>query len=309
MVAFETVGDNDFRSIFQSMREEHDELQERREAERMLRILDELEHRKLESQTHAQDERPPSQQSAYGGRRGRVEHLRISSRGDIEDDDVATGSAGDKKGGLGGQGRKLGADRGKVHTLDDLPRESEFDLLFGSDPLPPPEPAIKVETGIRLHDGKPVHRAVFPGWSAGPGLDDMQVFWSGMSFESIMFLVMVLSLFLFLAFRIYRIISRRNQQRRAREQHQARINEQINQQVRLQVREQVQAHLLAMGAQLPSGPGTAPHPWPPGFEYAAAPDYTKAHFGGHVPFVIPVGAAYHNQTHAPQAQAQTQARA
>lgn len=276
MVAFETVGDNDFRSIFQSMREEHDELLERREAERMLRILDELEHRKLESQTYMQDERQ------HGRRRGQVERLRISSRGDIEDDDLATGG---KK--SGGPARKLGAERGKVHTLDDLPRESEFEMLFGSDPLPPPEPAIKVETGIRLHDGKPVHRAVFPGWTTGPGLEDMQVFWSGMSFESIVFLIMVLSLFLFLVFRVYRIISRRNQQRRAREQHQARINEQINHQVRLQVREQVQAHLLALsGNAIPSASASAPGngpAWVPAFDY-------QSYFGPHMPFVVPIGA-------------------
>lgn len=240
MVAFETVGDNDFRSIFGSVREEYEEIQERREAERMLRLLDELEQRKLDSmRQHGMAEYDDRPRHSH-----RVEHLRISASGDIEDDDAAAFAPA----ALGPNAKKgLKREAGKVHTLDDLPRESEFEMLFGPEPAPP-EPPIKVETGLRLHDGKPVHRAVFPGWSMGPGLDDMQVFWSGMSFESIVFLAMVLFLFAFLLFKVYGIVSRRRRQMRAREEHQKRIQMHINQ----QVQQQVQAHLQALG--IPSAP-------------------------------------------------------
>ena len=226
MVAFDTVGDNDFRAIFASVREEYEEREERREAERMLRMLDELERRKVLQQQ--QDD----EMAAAPGRRttGRVERLRISARGDIEDDDAAPFSNGNKTG--GGTQRGLKREAGKVHTLDDLPRESEFEMLFGV-PEPVPEPSIKVETGMRLHDGKAVHRAIFPGF------EDFQVLWSGISFENILFLLMIFIVFLFVLFKVLRFISRHRQQRKREQDAQARIDEHI----RIQVQQQVNAHL------------------------------------------------------------------
>lgn len=226
MVAFdlEGPGESDFRSIFQSVREEYQERQERREAERLLKMLDELETRARQQQAQLQQQ----MQGGGGGAPSRVERLRISARGDIEDDD-APAARGSKKASAGAS--KAKHERGKVHTLDDLPRESEFEMIFGPPPDPFPDPSsFRVETGMRLRDGKPVHRAVVPA------LEDMQVFWSGLSFEAIVFIAMIVFFTLFLVFRVARLLHARREARRRQIAQQQLIDEHI--------RHKVQEHLL-----------------------------------------------------------------
>lgn len=182
----ETEGDNDFASIFQSVAEERRVKQEREQADLLLRILDELEER----------ERAPPKP------RGGVEYLRVAPNGDVIHDKV------DEE------------KRHRVMTVDQLPKESEYEMLFGK---PPEDPQLKVETGMRLRDGKPSQRVK---------LDELLLFNlpSFLRFEHFM----VLAASLFLVFVLLRRYFRLRGERRYREAVLARRQEAYEAHLQLQ---------------------------------------------------------------------------
>lgn len=198
MVYFEVQGDNDFASIFQSIANERREEEERRQNQRFLRLLEEL-----EQQQHQHQEQQ------------RVEHLRIGPRGDIVRDEQDT---------LRGEKRQPG----RVATLDDLPKESEFEMIFG--PRPELEPQLKVNSGRRLHDGKEFHRAVFPG------LDSLVLNWSGLPFE--MIVVGAAALF-FLLVVLLRALRRRRSRFYENESRRLRMQAQLDAEIERRVRERL----------------------------------------------------------------------
>ena len=164
MIDFETWGDNDFASVFPSVREEQRAAAEKEQAQLLLRLLDEME-------TRQEQER-------------RVEYLRINGRGDV----VREEQDGDK--------------RGRIMTVDQLPRESEYEMLFGKQE--PVEPQVLVETGLRLRDGKEVQALSL----AEPRVTLFQ--WSGVRFETLALVVALIFIVLLLWIRSSR--RRRRQQ-------------------------------------------------------------------------------------------------
>lgn len=189
MVYFETQGDNDFASIFDSVADEARARAEREQAGLLLRLLDELESKQEE------EERP---------RQRRVEHLRIGEMGDVIRDE------------------RDEEKRRKVMTVDQLPKESEYEMLFGKQE--PVEPQLKVETGLRLRDGKPFQTL---------GLTDPNVAlfsWTGIRFETVVLIVAGLMLVGLLLARI----SRAQQRRRFTEQA---INREVERRVQLRMQQ------------------------------------------------------------------------
>lgn len=173
MVFFESFGDNDFASIFHSVAEERREAQEREQAETLLRLLDELENRK-----HDEDPsccgaaaKKKQKEGSSSSPASRCEHyVAITGEGDIVDTNEPETF----------QGKRL--DRKKVYGLEDLPRETEWEMLFG--PQPDPEPPIRVKTEVRLKDGKKFYRAVIPGETG-------YFQWSGVSIELLLLLACI----------------------------------------------------------------------------------------------------------------------
>lgn len=111
--------ENSFVNNFQTAREQANYANEEKQADLLLRILDEMESGKK-----------------LGGRHQRKkEYLRIAENGDIVRDDE---EKSDKK--------KI------IMGIDDLPKETLDEMLFGK---PKEEqPMVKVETGRRLKDGR-----------------------------------------------------------------------------------------------------------------------------------------------------------
>lgn len=198
MVVYESMGDNDFRSLYKSVDEEMTEAEERKQTEMMLRVLDDLDarittkekpnnfkrkrrskyvRREYDSDYTESDESDSESDFDFGegyrerprriGRpyKPKKEFMKIS----IVDDEKA-------------RREQLKEDRrreklhGKVHTLDDLPRdELDFGSLFGTPAAP--EPDINIQAGRRVADGKVLYSASFPGFLDGFELDnfDFQV--------------------------------------------------------------------------------------------------------------------------------------
>lgn len=111
--------ENSFVNNFQTAREQANYANEEKQAELLLRILDEMESGKKPMGRHPR----------------KKEYLRIAENGDIiRDDEEKT----EKK--------------KTVMGIDDLPKETLDEMLFGK---PKEEqPVVKVETGRRLKDGK-----------------------------------------------------------------------------------------------------------------------------------------------------------
>lgn len=106
-------------------------------------------------------------------------------------------------------------DRKKVHTIDDLPKESLYDSLFsGHEDL---DDAMKVESGRRLHDGKLFHHA----YVNDPVKGKLSIIeWTGFSYEM---LVIIGAIVLFTGMLLVRslvswILRRGLQRKRSREE-------------------------------------------------------------------------------------------
>jgi hypothetical protein len=156
----ETMGDNDFASIFDSVAEERKLAQEKAHADTLLKILDEMDNSKIRKDTQAP----------------LVEYLRVDGNGDIVDKD-------DKE------------KRRKIMTVDELPKESEYEMLFGKPAET--EPQVKVETGRRLHDGKTFQKITLPGF------EEFNFDLTGIRFET---LVLILSSCFFIFMVVLKLI-------------------------------------------------------------------------------------------------------
>lgn len=148
MVFWETVGDNDFRSLFASVEEEVREEEERKQTERFLQVLDDLDSRIGKSSDQESEGRPTR-------KTGRREHLKVS----ITDPEKAERENKKEQEVAKQKNKKF---HNKVHTLDDLPPD-EFDFASLLGLPPPPEPSeVNVEAGRRLSDGKVKYSANIP---------------------------------------------------------------------------------------------------------------------------------------------------
>lgn len=173
MVFFETAGENDFASIFESVALEKQEHSEREQIESMLKILDDIESETRSEHVIAQPGAPPPQlmypvvhpmgypaaypmgvpmmppigQQPPPPQQQRIEYYKvITDDGDIVDtNDNST----------------LVVNRSKVHTLDDLPKQSDWDLIMG--PQPEEEPIVDVKAGLRVRDGEKFYTARLVG--------------------------------------------------------------------------------------------------------------------------------------------------
>lgn len=162
------IGFGDFGETFETERERRRRALEREHTEQLLRLIDELQRSSV-----AGDGGDGAIKSSGADR---VERLHISGNGDIvrDDDDVA----------------------GKKHIMgvDDLPRESEFEMIFGKQPEN--DPGIRVFNGRRLFDGKAVQRVQLD--------EKLDFFLSGVRFETLVFVLLVVGLVLLVRFRLWR---------------------------------------------------------------------------------------------------------
>jgi hypothetical protein len=185
MVYFESFGENDFASIFRSVADEKAEAEEIKQTEMFLRLLNEIDSRAPETAMGNTDHEKINEPQ--------IEHyVAIDGDGEII---------------RGEDYRHMAAkvNRNKVHTIADLPKESEWETLFG--PTPEPEPSFKVESGMRIKDGKKVHRAFMVG---EPGYFE----WQGISFDALLLIVSAAFFILFLLTRYTRNKVRKRQQER-----------------------------------------------------------------------------------------------
>jgi hypothetical protein len=152
------IGFGDFGDTFDTERERRRRAQEREQTEQLLRLVDEL------------------QRTGTGDTADtRIEHLRILGNGDIDREENENG------------------ERRKVMGVDDLPRESEFELIFGKQQEA--EPGIKVLNGRRLADGKPVQRVQID--------EKLDFLLSGVRFETLVFVLLLVGLVLLVRFRLF----------------------------------------------------------------------------------------------------------
>lgn len=145
MVYFEHTGDNDFRSIFESVRQEDEERKEREQAERLLSILGDLEAKQESAAV-----------PAHG--RPRRELMRVS----ITDSDKANR---DNELEESRRTARREAAVQRVHTLDDLPKEDIFGFpVLAAEEADPLAAALDVQIipGRRVHDGAVAYHANFP---------------------------------------------------------------------------------------------------------------------------------------------------
>lgn len=201
----ETLGDNDFASIFSSVAEDRRIEEERRQADLLLKLLDEMEQR---------DDR-----QREGKQQPRVEYLRVAPNGDVIHDKIDH----DK--------------RARVMTVDQLPKESEYEMLFGKPQEL--EPQLKVETGMRLKDGKPFQNIKF---------EDISLFSMGPNFrfETLMVICAILFFVFVLGLKWARMRHERKKRERYHESrhraHQERVeqhNMNLEQEIERRVRERL----------------------------------------------------------------------
>jgi hypothetical protein len=189
-----------FASNFKSVADEKRAQAEKDQARALLRILEEME--------------------GISSKPSKTEYLRISETGDIIRDEDETQDT-----------------RKKVMQIDDLPKESIEEMIFGREP---DEAAsiIKVENGRRLRDGKTVQHV---------NLDDKMSFsLSSVRFETLLFWGTVLVV-LFFVFRKMRSISDRIQDTREKNkmaQHHAYSTQRLDELIDYKVNEKLNMLLL-----------------------------------------------------------------
>lgn len=165
----ETMGDNDFASIFESVREEKKIQEEMQQADTLLKILDEMENSKIRK-----DKKAPE-----------IEYLRVDGNGDIVD-------------------REDKEKRKKIMTVDELPKESEYELLFGKQQEV--EPQVKVETGRRLKDGKTFQKISLPGF------EEFNFDLTGIRFETLLLIFSTLFFLFMILIKIVKFFKRNQRQ-------------------------------------------------------------------------------------------------
>jgi hypothetical protein len=165
----ETIGDNDFASIFESVKEEKKIKAEMEQADTLLKILDEMENSKIRK-----DKNSPA-----------VEYLRVNGNGDIVD-------------------RENKEKRKHIMTVDELPKESEYELLFGKQENI--EPQVKVETGRRLKDGKTFQKISIPGF------EEFNFDLTGIRFETLLLIFSTLFFLFMILIKIVKFFKRNQRQ-------------------------------------------------------------------------------------------------
>lgn len=165
----ETIGDNDFASIFESVKEEKKIQAEMEQADTLLKILDEMENSKIRK-----DKNSPA-----------VEYLRVDGNGDIVD-------------------REDKEKRKQIMTVDQLPKESEYELLFGKQQEL--EPQVKVETGRRLKDGKTFQKISIPGF------EEFNFDLTGIRFETLLLIFSTLFFLFMILIKIVKFFKRNQRQ-------------------------------------------------------------------------------------------------
>lgn len=165
----ETMGDNDFASIFESVKEEKKIKAEMEQADTLLKILDEMENSKIRK-----DKNSPA-----------VEYLRVDGNGDIVD-------------------REDKEKRKQIMTVDQLPKESEYELLFGKQQEL--EPQVKVETGRRLKDGKIFQKISLPGF------EEFNFDLTGIRFETLLLIFSTLFFLFMILIKIVKFFKRNQRQ-------------------------------------------------------------------------------------------------
>lgn len=165
----ETIGDNDFASIFESVKEEKKIKAEMEQADTLLKILDEMENSKIRK-----DKNSPA-----------VEYLRVNGNGDIVD-------------------RENKEKRKHIMTVDELPKESEYELLFGKQEET--EPQVKVETGRRLKDGKTFQKISIPGF------EEFNFDLTGIRFETLLLIFSTLFFLFMILIKIVKFFKRNQRQ-------------------------------------------------------------------------------------------------
>lgn len=161
MVYFDTVGENDFASIFQSVALENKEATERRQLENMIEILDRMsEEEEARSEREAHERHRRQRRMVYdrdGFPVGPMDNVEFYK---VIDEDGFIRERDDNNNGL------VVHNRSKVYTLDDLPRESEWEQVFGAAPEDNTPPMVNVKAGLRLRDGEKSYVADFMGDAA-----------------------------------------------------------------------------------------------------------------------------------------------
>ena len=165
----ETIGDNDFASIFESVKEEKKIKEEMQQADTLLKILDEMENSKVRK-----DKKAPE-----------IEYLRVDGNGDIVD-------------------REDKEKRKQIMTVDQLPKESEYELLFGKQQEL--EPQVKVETGRRLKDGKTFQKISIPGF------EEFNFDLTGIRFETLLLIFSTLFFLFMILIKIVKFFKRNQRQ-------------------------------------------------------------------------------------------------
>lgn len=181
MVAYEYEGLDNFAALFQTSKAAFENQIKESETDRFLKLLEEIERTTQKPQENKGDDCNCSSQ--------RVEHyIVVDAKGNIINETDAKGRDALVK---------------KTHTMSDLPKESEFEMIFGKQPEP--KEMFEVKTDLRLKDGKEYHRLQFPDSS------DVLFQWHGLRFELVVIIISFvgLCLYTFLKFREFRRKMRR----------------------------------------------------------------------------------------------------
>lgn len=222
MPFLESDGDNDFASIFDNYRSRKRDIEEKRRAQEMLRLLEGLEgrdeypvdrdpldrnpgdnpldrfrdrpgtqhccchecERKKRKWQEEEVRRREAQQNRFPGapRWPRKEYMRVS----ITDDERS--QERERKRRLEERQKKVG----RVHTIDDLPPDT-LDMYFSSPVIEEPDPPFFVESGRRLGDGEVMTQARLSPWMSDLVEDLWPVRW-----ELLFLVIFVVLAFVFL---------------------------------------------------------------------------------------------------------------
>lgn len=180
MVQFEQEGEY-FASIFPSVARQKEDEEERQQIKKMLDLLDEL-----ESQESTQSQPYPlppyyypmmhpmmypmaPQMVPQGHGRPRVEFYKVIT----EDGDIVDTEDGK---------HRVPVNRNKVHTLDDIPKENEWEAIFGTPREEPP--VVDVKAGRRVKDGEKFYTAKING-------ESVYAEWGGIPFLALVSFIFV----------------------------------------------------------------------------------------------------------------------
>lgn len=211
MVAYEYDGLDDFTALFQSAKAVKDNELKESETDRFLKILEEIEKKYQVSE----------QSANLPCNKERIEHyIVVDPRGNIINEISAE------------ERRNLVK---KTHTMADLPKETEFEMIFGKQPEP--KDMFEVKTDLRLKDGKEFHRLQLQDV---PGTLFQ---WHGIRFEVIMMLASIIGLCLFAYMKFRKISSMLRSRRKQTHSHPKHSNETDKEELQRIIRQTIRQEL------------------------------------------------------------------